>query len=227
MQAVRMLLRADRMASRQTKEELRGDLTRLRAAFQGMRTSGAAEIYVQEQPTQRKGSVQAVARTVEKIRREGGKIDVVIFDYLNIMGSAKTKNEREKRHELAAISREMSDLAKELDVLVWSAALVNRAAVEKETIKKTDIAEAFEVIAVCDGTVSICAPPGLVANSARRFWVAAAREEQDEVIAGDYRVDFPRMQLDPLPDRAVADRWIVEGRRPRKNQAEEGASDGR
>lgn len=215
MQAIRMLLRADRMTARLSKAELQEDLTKLRKAFEGMRTTKAGEIYVQEQPTQRKGSVAAVARAVERIRRDGGKIDVVIFDYLNIMGSGR--NEKEKRHELAAISREMSDMAKDLDVLVWSAALVNRAAVEKETIKKTDIAEAFEVIAVCDGTVSICAPPGLVRNNARRFYVAAAREEADEVMGGDYAVDFPRMQIDPISSQ-VADVWIREGRRARRSQ---------
>ncbi len=197
------------MASRATKEELRADLTKLRAVFQGMRAAGSGEIYVQEQPTQRKGSVAAVGREVERIRREGGKIDVVIFDYLNIMGSKR--NEKEKRHELAAISREMSDLAKDLDVLVWSAALVNKKAVGKETITKTDIAEAFEVIAVLDGAVTICSPPGLLKASARRMWVAAAREEQDEVLAGDYKVDFARMYLEPM-DSTEADRLIREGR---------------
>lgn len=62
MQAMRMLLRADRMAARQTKEELRADLARLQNAYEGMRTSGSGEIYVQEQPTQRRGSVAAVAQ---------------------------------------------------------------------------------------------------------------------------------------------------------------------
>jgi hypothetical protein len=213
MQAIRMLLRADRMASRQSKEELQANQARLRAVFDGMRSIGSGDIYVQEQPTQHKGSVAAVAREVEKLRREGKKIDVVIFDYLNIMGSKV--NEREKRFELAAISREMSELAKSLGVLVWSAALVNRKAVEKEVITKTDIAEAFEVIAVCDGTVSICAPPGLVQNNARRYFVAAAREEADAVMAGDYSVDFPRMYMAPM-DSAQADRWIAAARQQRR-----------
>lgn len=217
MQAIRMLLRADRMAARATKEELRDDLVRLQKAFEGMRASGAEEIYVQEQPTQRKGSVLAVRREVEKLRREGRKIDVVIFDYLNIMGS-KTR-EDEKRHELATISREMSDMAKDLNVLVWSAALVNRKAVEKETITKTDIAEAFEVIAVCDGTVSISAPPGLVQNNARRLYVAAAREEADAAMAGDYSIDFAKMYMAPM-DSAVAERWIIAGRPQRKRRGE-------
>ena len=198
MQAIRMALRMDRLLSRRSKDELNEDLTVLERSFAGLRAMGAAELYIDEFPPQLPNSVAEVRRRILDIRRAGGRVDVVVLDYLNIMGAAR--DEREKRHELPRISREISALARELDVLIWSAALVNRAAVNKSVIRKTDIAEAFEVIAVADGVVAICGDPEMVRGGTRRFYVAAAREEADEVRAGDYRVDFARMSMLPLDD---------------------------
>lgn len=201
MQAIRMALRNDRGFARSSKQELAADLARLEKAIEGLRLSGAGEIIIDEFPPQMPNSVQAVDRRIDQLRRKGVKIDVAIFDYLNIMASAR--DEKEKRHELSRTSREISALAKNQDVLSWSAALVNRGAVNKRVIRKNDIAEAYEVISVIDGGVAICATKEMVANGYRRFYVVAAREEADEVRAGDYRVDFARMTIDPADDGEV------------------------
>lgn len=195
MRAVRMALRLDRAASKQSKESIRSDTAGLERALQGLQLAAAGEIVIDERPPQQPGSVAEVVSRVKQIRREGGHVDVVVLDYLNIMGSSQS--EREKRHELARISRDIAAAARELDVLVWSAALVNRAAVGKRTPQKKDIAESYEVIAVADGMVVICATPSMVQNGFRRFYVMAAREEADEVRAGDYKVDFSTMVIEP------------------------------
>jgi replicative DNA helicase len=202
MQAIRMALRMDRMLSRQSKEELRDDAARLETALRGLRLSGGAEITIDERAPQQRGSVAAVVARVKQLRREGRRVDVVVLDYLNIMGASR--EEREKRHELARVSRDIAAAGRELDVLVWSAALVNRAAVNKRVIRKRDIAEVFEVVAVADGMVAICGTASMVANGYRRFYVAAAREEADETRGGDYAVDFARMTIDPADDGVVS-----------------------
>lgn len=195
MQALRMALRADRALSRQSKEELRDDLENLEKAFEGYRMNEGGEITIDEHPTASPTSVQTARRRVQEIRRKGGKVDVVILDYLNIMGAAK--EDKEQRRELKKISQEISQMAKDLDVLVWSAALVNRAAVNKKIVRKTDIAEAFEVIAVLDHAIAICGTKKMVSQNLRRFWIAASREEADETSGGDYTVDFSRQVIDP------------------------------
>lgn len=200
MQAARMALRMDRLMSRSRAEELADDLSRLERAIAGLRASGASELYIDEMAPQTPNAVAEVRRRIARIRRAGGRVDLGVMDYLNIMGSG---GEDEKRHELAKVSRDMSTMAKEEDVLVWSAALVNRAAVNKAVIRKTDIAEAFEVIAVLDGATAICATKSMARAGLRRFYEAAAREEADEVRAGDYRVDFPRMLFEPAEEGAV------------------------
>lgn len=135
---------------------------------------------------------------MERRRGMGHEVSVIIYDYLNIMSPAR--QERELRHQLPAISREMSAIAKELDVVVWSAALVNRKSVEKERIKKTDIAEAFEVVSVADGMIAICAPHELRQQSQRRLYLAALREEEDERDGGIYQIDLDRMIFKEVKD---------------------------
>lgn len=201
MQAMRMALRQDRLFSKSRAEELNEDITALDLALKGLRASGAPELYIDEFPPQTPGAVAEVTSRINRIRRQGGVVDVVVLDYLNLMGSSR--DEDEKRHELAAASRDMAKAAKGLDVLLWSAALVNKLAVNKVPIRKTDIAEAFEVISVLDGSVAICANKAMTRSKLRRFYVAAAREEEDEVPAGDYAVDFARMLITPAPEGAV------------------------
>lgn len=204
MQAMRMLLRYDRMVSRQNRDELRASRDILKKALWAMQMVGT-QLYVEEQPPQKAGSVERVARRIERIRREGGKVDVVVMDYLNIMASVKP--EKEKRHELSRVARDMSSLAKEYNVLVWSAALTNRAAVRKRIVRKDDIAEVYEAIAVIDAGIAICATKIMLDNNLRRYWVAAGREVADETLAGDYNVDFSRQTIDPA-DTAEVDRML-------------------
>jgi len=179
-----------------------------------MTAVGAGEIVITRRTTQAKGSVRSAAQDIKRLRNEGVAIDVVIFDYLNIMGSSKS--EQELRRELFATSYEMADLAQELDVLVWSAALVNRQAVDKSPIRKTDIAEAFGVVAAPDGMVAICSPPVLVANNIRRLYISAAREERDEIMAGDYSVDFERMIIRGITDSTRVDQMLEAARKQRR-----------
>jgi len=195
MRARAILNRADRALTHSTKRELREDALRLERAVRGLRASGAGELYVFETGPQQAGAIQEVSGRLEHLRRQGILVDVVLLDFLNIMGASR--QEREKRHELARISRDIAALAKEWDVVVWSAALVNRKAVDKPRIRKTDIAEAFEVIAVLDGAVAICGTEEMRKQRLRTLFVAALREEEDEREAGTYHVDLDRMTFTP------------------------------
>lgn len=226
MRAVRMMLRFDRTFSKLSKKELQeGDGEQwLKRAIAGLQAIQGGELYVEAKMPQQPGSVREAAARVREIRKQGGRVDVVILDYLNIMGSSK--NEREKRHELARISRDMSAMAKDLNVLVWSAALVNRQSVNRRTIRKTDIAEAFEVIAVADGVVAISGTKAMVQNRYRRLFVAAAREEQDEAMAGSYRVDFDRMVIEPANEDDVKALLEREERGENTDPEEQGGTNG-
>ncbi len=202
MPARRILFRADRALTRMTKRELREDPQPIDRAVRGFRAAGAGELYVWA-PTAQRGSATAdVARRLERLRRAGVTLDMVVLDYLNIM--ARESDDREKRHEMVRISSEIDRFAKHEGVAVWSAALVNRQAVNKKYIHKTDIAEAFEVISVLDGAIAICGDAEMRAAGMRMLFAAAIREGEDEVSCGLYSVDLSRMLVVSAPDLVVA-----------------------
>lgn len=203
MPARRILYRADRALTRKTKHELHDDPQHLDRAVRGFRAAGAGELYVWGSTPQQRSACDEVARYLARLRRGGARIDLVVLDYLNIMGSATA--EREKRHELAKISREIAALGKAEGVAIWSASLVNRQAVNKKYIHKTDIAEAFEVIAVLDGAITICGDAEMRAAGLRMLFAAALREDEDEVPCGLYSVDLARMVVIPAPDLVLSD----------------------
>ena len=191
-----MLMRMDRNVACRLREELHVSTEPLEHAVRGLRAAGAGRVWVQQFQARKQGCEEAI-QVVERLRAEGLPVDLVVLDYLNIMSTEK--HEREKRHELAQISRDMSALAKELDVVVWSAALTNRKAVDKDRVTKVDIAEAFEVVSVLDGAVAWCGGPELRKEGKQRLYLVAAREEEDETEVGTYKIDRGRMLISEVP----------------------------
>jgi len=191
MRAHRILLRADRTLTRSTRDELRGEPERLERAVRGLLAAGSGEIWAWESPPQTAGICDEIVGRIEKLEREQDlEIDLVVLDYLNIMGSST--REREKRHELARISREIAMLARHLDVVTWTAALVKREAVNQARARKEDVAEAYEVIAVADGVTAICGTREMREAGLCALYQVAQREEEDEREAGTYRFDRAR-----------------------------------
>lgn len=200
MDKIVMLRRFDRAVARATKMELHEDPRRLLHAVRGFTAAGTGEIWVRREVTQERDTCARALRLLESLRAEGEEIGLLVMDFLNIMGAST--EEREKRHELPRISRDMAALASEGNVGIWSAALVNRQAVNKARIRKTDIAEAFEVIAVAHGVVGICADAEMRNGHLRRLFGAAFREEEDERDAGLYVADIDRMLFREAPEEA-------------------------
>src|SRR5258708_26359511 len=105
MEGMGMAPRAARALWRWSREEVRADLRNLENAYRGYDMTQSGEIIVDEYPTQSPTSIAAARRRVAEIRRKGGKVDLVILDYLNIMGASR--DEDEKRHQLPRIGREI------------------------------------------------------------------------------------------------------------------------
>lgn len=197
-----MLRRMDRNVARATKAELRADADPMRRAYAGFTAAGAGDVFVWCGPPPSGGACAHAQRMVEDLRREGRVIDLVCFDFLNIMEPPGEADE--KRHALARIGREISAAARALNVAVWSAALVKRTSIAKPRLRKDDIAEVFEMIAVADGIIGVCAPEELVLQGMRSLWKTALRDEGDEGPAGVYDVDLDRMtfyQAQHPPDK--------------------------
>lgn len=193
-----MLLRADRNVAGATRVELRAEPERLARLYRGLVAGGAGEMFLRTGSPMERGAVDAVVKDVEDLRREGHDVEGLYFDFLNIIGA--NEGELEKRHELAQVARHISQAAKHLEVATWSAALVKQASIAKAKLRKNDLAESHEVVAVVDGLVGICAPEELVVQGMRSFYLAALREEGDEKYAGVYEIDVERMRINAVGD---------------------------
>lgn len=188
-----MLMRMDRNVASSTKSELRAEPERIERAYRGMVAGGAGDVIVVTDVPLSESTCDAIERRVDDLRREGRVIDVVCADFLNIMTPSTRSGE--KRHDLAQCARDMLQAAKNLGVAWWTAALVRREAVAKPVLKKTDIAEVFEAIAIAHGVIGICAPDELVLQNLRNLYVTALRDDEDGKSAGIVDVDLDRMKF--------------------------------
>ena len=178
---------------------MRGEPEVLARALRGLTAAGAGELYVWESPPQAPRACEEIARRLDRLKSLGVEIDVIILDYLNIMGSSR--QEKEKRHELARTSRDISILARQYDAVAWSAALTKREALDRDRVRKKDIAEVYEVVAVADGMTAIAASTEMREAGVVALWVVAMREAEDERGAGVYRFDRERGIFLPFYER--------------------------
>lgn len=100
--------------------------------------------------------------------------DALVVDYLDEMRAMEKY--AEKRDQLAAVARDLKQLAGELKVPIFSATQANRAATSKETIRVEDIAESYEKAQVADFIVTMCQTPKEEEEKQMRLFVAKARE---------------------------------------------------
>ncbi len=84
---------------------------------------------------------------------EGWIPDVVIVDYADIAKRDTSLNER--RHQLSDIWEQLSGLAKERNVLCFTASQGNRGASGKTTLTDEDIAEDYSKVMIVDGLIGI------------------------------------------------------------------------
>jgi len=95
------------------------DWPRLTHAIQKMQD---AQLYIDETPALNSLELRARAR---RLKRQCGKLGLVIIDYLQLMAATSTGENRAT--ELSEISRSMKALAKELDCPVIALSQLNRS----------------------------------------------------------------------------------------------------
>ena len=109
-------------------------------------------LVIKEYPT-KTASVKTLRNHLEKIRKRGGDIDMIIVDYADLL--KPTSNYREKRTELESIYEELRTLAYEFSCPVWTASQTNRSGLDAEVITMNAISEAFSKCFVADFIFSV------------------------------------------------------------------------
>jgi len=190
-------MRVERRASGLTKEELFEDEVKVEKALKRLESQGGG-LFVKGFPM-RTVTVNHINNHLDMLKSEGFSPDVVFVDYWDLIKPSDRSGEY--RHQLSSIGTSLRAMAQERNIAVWTASQVNRKAVDKKIIRKEDVAEAFEKIAIVDMAVAICQTKEERAldPSRARLFVAANREASDTGIAY-ITIDYDRMRIRPLRD---------------------------
>ena len=98
-------------------------------------------------------TVNTLSAHLKKVTTFGGKTDMVLVDYADIMRDVHKT--REMRHALGNIYEDLRGLAGELQVPIWTASQANRSALDEDVIEAGKIAESYAKIMVADFVMSL------------------------------------------------------------------------
>ena len=98
-------------------------------------------------------TVNTLSAHLKKVTTFGGKTDMVLVDYADIMRDVHRT--REVRHALGNIYEDLRGLAGELQVPIWTASQANRSALDEDVIEAGKIAESYAKVMVADFVMSL------------------------------------------------------------------------
>jgi hypothetical protein len=137
------------------------------------------ELLIKEYPT-KSASPTTLRKSLDKIKKTGKNIDMIIVDYADILkASGKYK---EKRNELESIYEELRAIAQEFECCVWTASQTNRSGLNAEVITMEAISEAFNKCFIADFIFSISRTVKDKTNNTGRMFVAKNRNGPDGLV---------------------------------------------
>ena len=159
------------------------------------------KLVVKEYPT-KTASVKTLRNHLEKIKKRGGEIDMIIVDYADLL--KPTSNYREKRTELESIYEELRSLAYEFSCPVWTASQTNRSGLDAEVITMNSISEAFSKCFVADFIFSVSRTIMDKAKNGGRVFIAKNRNGPDGIVFPIF-MDTSNVKIDVLPKSKLED----------------------
>lgn len=119
---------------------------------------------------------------LDQVRASGIKVDMIIVDYVGIMGSRSGGASQEERHRLTNLWVEFRSVCAEYDVAGWGAAQANREGARSDLKKATDISEAYGIISQIDAGFSVNMTEEERDAGIGRVYVMASRNSKEGAI---------------------------------------------
>ena len=137
------------------------------------------ELIIKEYPT-KKATTRTLEHALEKIKKKGKNIDLVLVDYGDLLRPISPQ--REKRNELESIYEELRGLAQEFQCPVWTASQTNRSGLNAEVITMESISEAFNKCFIADFICSLSRTIKDKQTNTGRMFIAKNRNGPDGLI---------------------------------------------
>ncbi len=160
------------------------------------------QLFIKEYPG-RSVSILTIRNHIDRMIEDGHKPDVVIVDYIS---EIKPSEKRERRQELADISRDLRALAVEYELTMWTAAQSQRGTMRKNIVKLEQIGESFEATHPTDLMITIGQTSRDVEDNVCKLYIAKNKMGTDsQVYVADYLKNLSRFRIREQLDASTLD----------------------
>ncbi|MDE5618406.1 MAG: replicative DNA helicase, partial [Clostridia bacterium] len=142
------------------------------------------------------------------LRKKQGRLDLIVIDYLQLMGSSAKNSRASKQQEVAEISRGMKILAKELDVPVILLSQMSRDIEKREKDDKTprlsDLRESGAIEQDADVVMFIHRSDDSLETSTKNVELIIAKHRNGPTDILNFIFDGDKMSFTPTTHKASA-----------------------
>jgi replicative DNA helicase len=139
------------------------------------------ELVIKEFPTGQ-ATIHTVKSHIQKVTDQGMKPDLVIIDYVDLMGTKKRTADR--KGEIDDIYISTKGLARELNIPIWSVSQVNRAGAKDDIIEGDKAAGSYDKIMITDVAMSLSRKRKDKVDGTGRFHIMKNRYGMDGMTFG-------------------------------------------
>ena len=139
------------------------------------------ELIIKEFPTGR-ATITTIESHLKKVNDLGVKPDLVIIDYVDLLGTRKKTADR--KGEIDDIYTSTKGLARELNIPIWSVSQVNRAGAKDDVIEGDKAAGSYDKIMITDFCMSLSRKAKDKVNGTGRFHIMKNRYGMDGLTFG-------------------------------------------
>jgi replicative DNA helicase len=163
------------------------------------------KLIIKEYPT-KSASTQTICNHLEKLKRRGENIDMIIVDYGDLLRPVRYLKER--RNELESIYEELRGTAQIFECPIWTASQTNRSGLNAEVITMESISEAFNKCFVADFIFTISRTIEDKSNNEGRAYIAKNRNGPDGIVFPIF-MDTKNVKIKMLPQTNGAAQAVV------------------
>ena len=154
------------------------NITKNREKIEGIVEKIPGNLIIKEFPTG-KATVSTVESHIKKVTDTGVKPDLIIIDYVDLLGTKKKTVDR--KSEIDDIYTSTKGLARELDIPIWSVSQVNRAGANDAIVEGDKAAGSYDKLMITDVCISLSRRKEDKVNGTGRFHIMKNRYGMDGI----------------------------------------------